>query len=252
MGDVGDVGDVKQHANARYFYIDVWRGIAIVMMVFFHFVYDLSHFKYVDIDFTREPFWLNFRLLIVTLFLCLVGISLQLSARYSLNIGRYFRRMGKLVGAAVLVSVSSYLVFPDKPIYFGVLHFIAVASVLGLLFRHLFWANLILGLIIIALGTQLHAGLFDAPFWYWTGLMSNRPFSADYVPLLPWFGVVLIGMFLARVIEKYKVLSTTSRRGNKIAEALAWGGGHSLLIYLLHQPLFFGGFYLVMFFMSLS
>jgi len=246
IGRLDKLGDVKEQTKARYFYIDVWRGIAIVMMIVFHFVYDLSFFEYIEVDFNREPLWLNFRILIVAIFLCLVGISLQLATKRTLNLQRYFRRMGLLIGAAALVSVGSYFVFPDNLIYFGVLHFIAVASVLGLLFKKLFWANLILGLVIIILGIQFYQGVFASSFWYWTGLMSDRPYRVDYVPLSPWFGVVLIGMFLACVIEKYKVLSIKYHRKNKVISFLAWGGRHSLLIYLLHQPLFFLGFYGVM------
>ncbi|MCF6323590.1 MAG: DUF1624 domain-containing protein [Gammaproteobacteria bacterium] len=251
-GGLDKLGDVKEQAKVRYFYIDVWRGIAIVMMIVFHFAYDLSFFKYIEIDFNSEPFWLNFRTLIVTVFLCLVGISLQLAAKRTLNFQRYFRRVGLLVGAAALVSVGSYFIFSDNLIYFGVLHFIAVASVLGLLFRKLFWINLVLGLVIIISGIQFYQGVFAPSFWYWTGLMSDRPYRVDYVPLFPWFGVVLIGMFLARVIENYELLSAASRGGHWIVDTLAWGGRHSLLIYLLHQPLLFGGFYSVIFFMSLN
>lgn len=246
------MSDVTKKPEGRYFYIDVWRGIAVAMMIVFHVTYDLAHFQYLDIDFDREPFWLNFRILIVTLFLCLVGISLQLASRHALNLRRYFRRLGLLTGAAMLVSIGSYLSFPDSFIYFGVLHFIAVASVLGLLFRKFLWMNLVLGVAIIVFGIQFYAGLFDSPFLYWTGLMSDRPYRVDYVPLLPWFGVVLIGMFLARMIEKHEILSVTGQGSNRIVDTLAWGGKHSLLIYLLHQPLFFGGFYLVGFFLPLD
>jgi len=243
------LSDVVNQSKGRYFYIDVWRGIAVALMIVFHFTYDLSHFQYLDIDFDREPFWLNFRIVIVTLFLCLVGISLQLATGHGITPSRYYKRLGRLVGAATLVSIGSYIVFPDSFIYFGVLHFVVVASVLGLLFRNLFWLNLISGVAIIVIGIQFYAGLFESPLWYWTGLMSGRPYSEDYVPLLPWFGVVLIGMFTGLLIEKYGLLDVDNRGEGALTRALAWGGRHSLLIYLLHQPLLFGGFYLVIYLM---
>lgn len=236
--------------GSRYFYLDVLRGVAIVMMVVFHFIFDLAHFQYIEADFNRDPFWVNFRILIVTSFLLLVGISLQLATGRSLNFRRYFRRLVLLMLAAAAVSISIYFVLPDKPVLFGILHFIAFASVLGLLFRRFYWLNLLFGIIVIVLGIKFHTGLFDSWFWYWTGLMSNRPFTSDYVPLLPWFGVVLIGMFCARVIERYELLSNTEQGENIAARLLALGGRNSLLIYLLHQPLFFGGFYLVLLFLS--
>ena len=247
---VGRFADAEEWQSNRYFHIDVLRGIAIVMMVVFHFVFDLDHFQYIDVDFDRDPFWVNFRTLIVTIFLCLVGISLQLATGRLLNFRRYFRRLVQLVGAAAIVSFVSYSIFPDRPILFGVLHFIALASVLGLLFRRFYWMNLLLGVAVILLGIQFQSGLFDSAFWYWAGLMRERPITSDYVPLFPWFGVVLIGMYLARVIEKYELLSKTTQRKNGFSRLLALGGRHSLLIYLLHQPLFFGGFYLVLFVFS--
>ena len=228
------------------------RGIAIVMMVVFHFVFDLDHFQYINVDFDHDPFWVNFRILIVTLFLCLVGVSLQLAAGRGLNLRRYSRRLVQLIGAAAIVSLVSYYVFPNKPILFGVLHFIALASVLGLLFLRFYWINLLLGVAVIVLSTWLQSGLFESSLWYWTGLMKDRPLTSDYVPLFPWFGVVLIGMYLARVIDKYELLSKTTQARIGVSSFLALLGRHSLLIYLLHQPLFFGGFYLVLLLTSSS
>lgn len=234
----------------RYFHIDMLRGIAIVLMVIFHFFYDLNYFHYIDVDFDRDPFWRNFRTLIVTFFLLLVGVSLQLATGGGMDLRRYLRRLGLLIVAAALVSIGNYVVMPNRPILFGVLHFIALASVFGLLFRQFYWVNLSLGIGIIVLDIQVKTGLFESPFWYWVGLMKDPPVTSDYVPMMPWFGVVLIGMFLARVIQKYELLSYTAQGENAVTRFLALGGRHSLLIYLLHQPLLFGGFYLVLLFIQ--
>ncbi|HGX93705.1 MAG TPA: DUF1624 domain-containing protein [Candidatus Tenderia sp.] len=232
----------------RYLAIDVLRGIAIALMVVFHFTYDLDHFHFVDVDFHRDPFWLNFRLLIVVLFLGLVGFSLQLATGTRLNFPRYLRRLAMLVGAAALVSLGTYVVFGDKMILFGVLHFIALASLLGLLFRHFYWLNLLLGIGIIAAGMNFQHEWFNAPQWHWIGLMTKRPITLDYVPMIPWFGIVLIGMFSARVVQKYKLLTASAQGGeNPLTKVLALGGQHGLLIYLLHQPLLFGALSLVAF-----
>lgn len=239
---------VATQPRGRYFYIDVWRGIAIVMMIVFHFSYDLAHFDFVDFDFQRDPFWLNFRLVIVSTFLCLVGVGLQMATMRGLNVRRYLFRLSLLIFSAAAVTLGSYFVFPEKVIVFGVLHFIVLASVLGLLFRHLYWSNLIFGIGLFLLAKNFQHEWFNQPAWHWIGLMTQNANSVDYVPVLPWFGIVLIGMFLARTIEKYGLLSATSSGNSKLVTVLALGGRHSLLIYLIHQPLFFGGFYLLMFF----
>ncbi len=237
----------KKEPAARYIHIDMARGIAIVMMVVFHFTYDLNHFNIVEVDFYRDPFWLNFRTLIVTSFLFLAGISLQLATGNGVNFRRYFMRLMLLVAAAAAVTFGSYLVFPKSMILFGVLHFVVVATLLGLLFRGFYWLNLFLGMALIIFGVQFQHEWFNAPAWHWIGLVSERPTTVDYVPLLPWFGVILIGMFLGAVIEKKKVLPKAVPEKYWVISTLAWGGRHSLLIYLIHQPLLFAGFYAVMF-----
>ncbi len=234
--------------DRRYLYIDVLRGVAIAMMIVFHFTFDLNYFRYISVDFYRDPFWLHFRTLIVTLFLGLVGVSLQLATWRGVNVRRYSYRLALLAGAAALVSLGSYLVTPERVIMFGVLHFIAVASVLGLLFRRLFWMNLLLGTALIALDAVFQHRWFDAPAWHWIGLMTHKPVTQDYVPLIPWFGVVLIGMFIGMAIKRYRLLENTRQEGGWFVRFLALGGRHGLLIYLLHQPVLFGGFYLWMFF----
>ncbi|VAW89570.1 hypothetical protein MNBD_GAMMA18-1269 [hydrothermal vent metagenome] len=244
----GHLVAAKGEPAARYIHIDAARGFAIVLMVIFHFTYDLNHFNYVEVDFNHDPFWLNFRTLIVTLFLCLVGISLQLATGKGVNLRRYGSRLMLLVAAAVAVTFGSYLVFPDKLILFGILHFIAVASVVGLLFRHFYWINLLLGIGLIIFGVQFQHEWFNALAWHWIGLTTQGPATVDYVPLLPWFGVVLIGMFLGSLIERYQLLSRVSQQSNGLTRSLALGGRHSLVIYLAHQPLLFAGFYLVSFF----
>lgn len=231
----------------RYLYIDVLRGLAVAMMIVFHFSYDLNYFQFVEINFYHDPFWLNFRTLIVSLFLCLVGISLYLATERRINIQRFSYRLALLAGAAALVTIGSYFSDPSRIIFFGVLHFITFASILGLLFRRLCWANLLFGIALIVLGNQYQHVWFDASAWHWIGLVTHKPMTQDYVPLLPWFGVVLIGMFLGRMIKQYSLLTSDYKKNNPFIRLLWFGGRHSLVIYLLHQPILFGGFYLLTF-----
>ncbi len=233
--------------GARLHLLDMTRGVAIVLMVIFHFTYDLNHFRFVTVDFYRDPFWLNFRTLILSLFLLVAGFSLQLATSGGIDRGRFLRRLGRVAGAAALVSAGTWIVFGDRMILFGVLHFIAVASVLGLLFRRLVWANLFLGIGFIALHLTYRSSVFNEPWLHWIGLVSRKPYTLDYVPLFPWFGVVLIGMFLgALALQRGWTRHPLALRPPRslATRLLALGGRHSLLIYLLHQPLLFGGLYL--------
>jgi uncharacterized membrane protein len=122
-----------------------------------------------------------------------------------------------------------------------------VASVLGLLFVRLYWLNAVLGVTVIMLGAFYCHTYFDQPLLQWIGLMTYKPPTEDYVPLLPWFGVVLFGLFLGRMSFASQTLSSMlSRQGrNPLIRLLALSGRHSLLIYMAHQPLLVGLLWLV-------
>lgn len=232
--------------TARYMAVDAARGCALAMMIAYHFSFDLNLFAGLGIDFNRDPRWLGFRVLIVSLFLLLVGVSQSLSLRQGLKRGWYLKRLGLLAGCAGLITLTTRLVFPDTYIFFGILHFIAVASVLGLLTWRLYRLNLVLGLVLIVIGIGVAHPWFDQAWLQWVGLMTHKPPTEDYVPLLPWFGVVLIGQFLGRWLMQTPrgmgMMEWTSTRPP--SRLLAWGGRHSLLIYMVHQPLLFGLLYL--------
>jgi uncharacterized membrane protein len=223
----------------RLLLIDALRGIAIAMMVAFHFCFDLSYFGLADFNFYEDSFWLNARTLILSSFLFLVGVSLVLATRSGLILTRYLRRLGYLLAAALLVSVATWWMFAERFVFFGVLHFIALASVLGLLFVRAGWLNLVLGVALILAANRYQSPWFDEPGRRWIGLMTHKPPTEDYVPLLPWFGVVLLGIFagpaMRRLARRWQPPSAASP-----LDWLAFAGRHSLLIYLLHQPMLMG------------
>ncbi|MEA3243646.1 MAG: heparan-alpha-glucosaminide N-acetyltransferase [Pseudomonadota bacterium] len=231
---------LAQAHTSRLVLIDALRGCAIVLMVIYHLCFDLSYFGLASFDFYRDPFWLNLRTLILSLFLGLVGVSLVLASHSRLNVRRYLQRLILLVASAVLVSLSSWWMFGERFVFFGVLHFITIASVLGLLFVRAGWFNLIAGVGVILFATQYQAAWFDTAGRRWIGLMTHKPLTEDYVPLLPWFGVVLLGLFVGPYIMQW---SKTRLQGTTDAASIRWlalAGRHSLVIYLIHQPLLIG------------
>ncbi len=217
------------------------RGFAIVLMFVFHFSFDLNYFGVVSIQFLEDPFWLNFRRFIVSLFLLLVGISLHLASRKGIRWRSWSRRMMLLLIYAGLVSLGSWMMFPQTYIYFGILHFIALASILGLLFTRFYWLNLLLGVFIILLDVSYSNTLFNVPYLQWIGLMPQLPATEDYVPFLPWFGVVLIGIFVGKMLFDNTAMTWMEFDSrNPILRALAFAGRHSIHIYMIHQPVFIG------------
>jgi uncharacterized membrane protein len=228
--------------------LDVLRGTAIALMIAYHLCFDLDYFGVVRLDMNHAPFWLHARALIVTLFLAAMGASLALATAHGVKWRPFLRRLGWLVAAAAAVTLASRFMFPRSWIFFGVLHFIALASVLALPFVRLYWTNLALGAGLVALGTSFTHPLFNQHPWQWVGLMTHRPVTEDYVPLLPWFGVVLIGLFLGRALVRQRRLARLAAWEGRgpAARLLALAGRHGLLIYLLHQPLLMAALWAVL------
>lgn len=238
----------KNSANKKRFEIlDTARGFAIFLMFVFHFSYDLNEYGVIRQNFNHDPFWLNFRLVIVTLFLTIVGISLYLATYQGLNKKHFRKRLLFLLGYSALVSLGSWLMYPQAMIFFGILHFICVASVVGLLFVHLGVLNLFLGTALVLLSQFVSHPFFDQPAMQWFGLMTHLPITVDYVPMLPWFGVVLLGIYLGQCLTRLQPQSLLVRWQNRhaVSKLLALGGRYSLHIYMLHQPLFLGILYII-------
>ncbi|MGE0081447.1 MAG: DUF1624 domain-containing protein [Thiohalomonadaceae bacterium] len=232
----------------RYQAVDMLRGAAIALMIAFHLCFDLMYFGVLRVNIYRDPFWVGARMSIVTLFLLTMGASLYLATCRGINWPRFWRRVARIAAGAAAVSAGTYLVFPRSWIFFGVLHFIALASVLALPFRRGYWLNLALGLALVAVGLWVAHPFFNQPGLNWIGLVTRKPLTEDYVPLLPWFGVVLIGLWLGRTVYGRATVPAwaTRQRHGRLARMLAFAGRHSLLIYLVHQPVLFGGLWVMM------
>lgn len=230
--------------SRRFYTLDYLRGTFVGLMIVFHFCFLLADYRFVSFDFYRDPFWLHSRTFIVSGFLTIVGISLVLANRNGFNPKSYFRRLGLLVCYAALVSISTYIQVGERWVYFGILHFIAVASVLGLVFLPFTWLNIVMGIILVTGGNLYSNPLFDLPWLHWVGLMTHKPLTNDYVPLLPWFGVVLMGIGMGRLIvtsssaKLMRVLSWHSRR--LPFPILNFFGRQAIHVYILHVPIILG------------
>lgn len=214
--------------------LDVLRGIAIVAMAAYHFSWDLDIVRLAEVPLLTHPFWLAARMVILSSFLLLVGVGQALAFRAGQPLRRAGWRLARIVGAAALVSLGSYLAFPGAWIFFGVLHHIAVASVLCLaLVRLPRWALLVLAATCLALPHLVSSPVFARSWLLWAGLAPWPPITNDYVPIFPWLGVVLAGLAWPEPV-------LALARWLDVGRTLGFAGRHALLIYLVHQPILLG------------
>jgi uncharacterized membrane protein len=223
--------------------VDAARGTAIVAMFVFHLTWDFSYFGYIDPQFVLgQPFSI-FGDTIGSSFLGLAGASLVLAHAPRFRAGAYLRHLAMIIVAAAAISVATYIFMPDGFIFFGILHCIALASLIALPFLFLpWWGAALVAALAIAAPRLLISPAFDAPVWWWTGLSTFEPRTNDYRPILPWLGLLLCGVALMKIGDRFAFRELLARwqPRNFVSRGVVFGGRHSLAIYLVHQPIFFG------------
>jgi uncharacterized membrane protein len=228
----------------RYRLIDALRGAALVAMIGYHIGWDLFYFGVLQGDITAMPGWVAAQLSILGSFVLLAGMSLVLAHGETIRWRSFWRREAILVAAALAVSVGTYIAFGQYFSFFGVLHAIALFSLLALPFlRAPLWIVAPVTAAVIAAPFLWTDPAFMNPWLAWIGFWREPPLTVDLVPIFPWFGVTLAGVILMRLVLASPLRATlASWRGGPIGRGLAVIGRWSLIIYLLHQPLIYGAF----------
>jgi Predicted membrane protein len=225
------------YGSRRIEIIDTLRGLALVAMATYHFSWDLEFFGYLDPGTTTHGFLKLYARGIAGSFLFLVGLSLVLGHYPAIRWSSFGKRLAMIVAAALAISAATYIATPDAFIFFGILHSIALASALGLAFLRLPpILTMLVGAAAIALPQVWRSDLFDASWLWWTGLATTPPRSNDYVPLMPWLGMVLFGIATGRLLLSSGWLDRL-RQVSPGPRLLRLAGRHSLAVYLVHQPL---------------
>ncbi len=229
--------------NARRFgRLDALRGLAIVWMALYHFAFDLNHYGFINPrqQFFHDPLWTVQRSVILGGFLLCAGAALAVALDAGQSWPRFWRRWTQVAGCALLVSVGSAFMFPRSWIAFGVLHGIALMLIGARLLAPLRGGLWPLAAACIALPALWRHPAFDAPWLSWVGLVTRKPVTEDWVPVLPWFGVMLAGLAGAQWLLAHR---RTAFAGPvpAVLLPLATLGRWSLSFYMLHQPLLIGG-----------
>jgi uncharacterized membrane protein len=218
-------------SNYRYHFIDQIRGFAVFLMIIFHFSYDLQMFNFVEIDFVQDTFWWIFPRVIVFLFLFSMGLSFPIVHSPKIRWSVLKKRVLLISLFALSISLVTFFLFPTRWIYFGTLHCIALCSIITLPFLKYPKVSLIIALALLI------PSIFFKLNLPWV-LLKHK--SMDYISPFPWMGVVLLG-FSANFYNFHK-LNMFDNIFSRLLERL---GKHSLLIYIIHQPILYSIVFLI-------
>ncbi|MFH0970418.1 MAG: heparan-alpha-glucosaminide N-acetyltransferase [Candidatus Diapherotrites archaeon] len=226
----------------RIVFFDFLRGLAVLGMILFHFFFDLNYFNVLEIS-IHTGAWFWFARIIAGMFVFLAGITIPLAFnRKGKNVTTYLLRRGLfLIGLGGIITLVTYFLFPAYTIWFGILHFLGAGMILSIPFAQHPRVAIGIGTIVllIGIGLSLTPSLFSFP--HWIGIFPFIFTTFDYFPLLPWFGLMLLGMGFGHYwYKRYGRVGECFFLTRQSASIIAWLGRKSLLIYLIHQPILVG------------
>lgn len=234
----------------RYTVLDAVRGLAVIAMIIYHALWDMVYIFGVNMPWFGSASARVIQLSIRWAFIIISGFSWHLGRKK-------LRRSLTVIGASVLISLVTYIFMPEEIILFGVLSLIGSAMLVTIpldkLMRKIHpYIGLALCAVLFTVLYNVPRGYVGIGDWVWFelpvflgfhtimayfGFMPQGFFSTDYVPVLPWIFLFWCGYFLYLIMQKHNLLKCLSAFRVKPLEFV---GRHSLLIYLLHQPLVYG------------
>ena len=218
------------------------------MMLVSNFLFDLFYFA--GFFNPQSGFPAGLARVTAGVFVLLAGVSLTLSyarpAAQRLGFRKYLQRGGGVFALGMLITLITRLVVGQEFVVFGILHLIGVGIILSYPFLRHRWLSLFCGLLITGAGFFTTKIVVVYPWLLWLGLQYQGFSSVDYTPLVPWFGLMLIGIFMGPSLASIgrSVWHGSSSEYRLPTKALVGCGRHSLLIYFVHQPIFWAGFWL--------
>jgi len=229
--------------------LDIFRGVAILLMVVFHINYSLLNIFNIDALNFSELFWFIEGRISALLFIFIAWISFLLAEKKYWNkiIKKYFKVVFILWIIAWLISLSTFLFFPEQYIRFGIIHFFALSFLLMLLFRIFNYYNLLFWIIFIIYWFYF-IPVIDNQYLYFLWFMYNWFHSADYYPILPYFWIMLLWyssglcLYNKNKLNIFKLKPYSNKFIFKkvfiiLNNFFEYIWKKSLIIYLIHQPI---------------
>ena len=225
----------------RDYELDAARGIALIAMVVYHTLFSLHFFKITDFyqPLAAYP--------IASTFVLIAGISIILmtgSLEHSAAAKKLFLRSLEILLCAALVTAVTWIFIPNGFVRFGILHLIGIGTILAIpfaAFKLKPYVPIITGVLVIALGCVISVLNITGPDIFMPiGIYSHEIYMIDFEPIVPWFGIMLIGLGIGQIIYKNgKRCRLFEKFGTmpKILTPLCFIGRHTLIIYLVHVPI---------------
>lgn len=238
--------------RARIWEVDSWRGVAIITMIIFHLVYDLRAYGGMPIV-LHQGFWFYFQRFTAISFIALSGVSVVLSYSRTLaasgsvdGLGwKIVRRGLHVLGIGMIFTVVMRLGGFAR-IDFGVLHLIGTSIICSIPLLNRRWLTLAVAAVLYALSYLLQfMNVQASPGVSWLVPLGIEPpgyYYSDYFPFPHWFAVFLIGVFVGTVFYEGGARKLPLPNFGEIFPfpVLQFLGRHSLVIYVIHQPVLIG------------
>ncbi|MDD5470228.1 MAG: heparan-alpha-glucosaminide N-acetyltransferase [Candidatus Peribacteraceae bacterium] len=228
--------------SRRYAELDALRGIAVFLMIAYHALFDFSYFFAFHIPFGLEA-WSFLPPSIASIFLGLVGMSAAISWQRtppSLRMGKTLRRAAVLIGGACVITAVTWILEPEGPILFGILHLIGVGVFLLLPFYRLGKWNVLAGFAFVLISAAMRDTYATTLLLVPLGITPVAYTALDYYPVFPWFGIILLGSGLAHLLYIPERRGFLRAADISYPRALTWAGRHALFLYFIHQPVLLG------------
>lgn len=219
--------------------LDLLRSLALVGMIAFHLSYDMLMFGLISASYASTDFFYFHARVVAGTFILTAGLGLYLAHASAIRWPSFWRRFSKIAAAAALVTIATKFAMPQAYVYFGILHAIALFSLLGLaVLRLSSLGSVLLAAAFISGSYWLRAPVFDLDLLRFVGLSGLPAYTIDFEPIFPWFGIFLLGISLGQVGQTHGLWVRLSEI--KSPAWATWAGRHSLPIYLIHQPILLG------------
>lgn len=214
--------------------IDLLRVTAMLLMIMFHFIYDLNVFGGVDVSYTTG-FWMWVGKLAGLIFIFVSGISSGFSSNP-------VRRGLRVFGFGMVITLVTHLFLGDFYIRFGILHLLGVCMVLSPSIRRLHSLAVLAGAgIILFTSDQITSITVNTSILLPLGLKYEGFRSADYYPLFPYLAVFMLGVLVHKL---YYYRGSSLFRWSLENRFITMVSKSSLMIYLLHQPVIIAAIFL--------